>query len=42
MTSSKSQKERMWRIRKEQQNSHGKVPSFKELGNDVGENPKQK
>lgn len=31
MTQSKGQKQRQWDIRKESQNEHGKVKSFKEL-----------
>lgn len=32
MTKSKSQEERQWRQRKENQQPHGKVKSFEELG----------
>lgn len=35
MTQSKSQQERQFRTRKEAQNPHGKVKSYKQLGNDA-------
>ncbi|WP_343797610.1 DUF6254 family protein [Bacillus carboniphilus] len=35
MTFQKNEKERMWRVRKESQNPHGKVKSFKELKKDT-------
>ncbi|WP_243291703.1 DUF6254 family protein [Bacillus sp. FJAT-47783] len=34
MTQSKRQKERQWTVRKQAQNEHGKVKSFKQLAND--------
>ncbi|WP_428908825.1 DUF6254 family protein [Niallia sp. Krafla_26] len=34
MTRSKSQKERQWTVRKQDQNPHGKVKSLKELANE--------
>ncbi|WP_245831834.1 DUF6254 family protein [Oceanobacillus senegalensis] len=36
MTSSKSQKERQWRARKNAKNPHGKVKSFEQLANEAG------
>jgi len=33
MTQSKKQQERQWNVRKQSQNEHGKVKSFKELDN---------
>lgn len=43
MTQSKSQKERMWRVRKDSQNPHGKVPSLKDISDHTtDENTKQK
>ncbi|WP_251553821.1 DUF6254 family protein [Neobacillus muris] len=35
MSKSKRQEEREWAIRKQEQNPHGKVPSFKQLAKDV-------
>jgi|GEM_PF-931648 hypothetical protein len=35
MTKSKSQQERQWRQRKDEQHPHGKVKSFEELGTGV-------
>ncbi|WP_224752425.1 DUF6254 family protein [Metabacillus arenae] len=35
MTQNKSQQERQWTVRKESQNPHGKVKSFKELSNET-------
>ncbi|WP_243298765.1 DUF6254 family protein [Bacillus litorisediminis] len=35
MTFQKNEKERMWNVRKQSQNPHGKVKSFKELGKDT-------
>jgi hypothetical protein len=34
MTRSKREKERAWTVRKQDQNPHGKVKSFKELSKD--------
>lgn len=36
MTQSKSQKERQWAVRKQSQNSHGKVKSFDQLAEEAG------
>ncbi|MFK4998894.1 DUF6254 family protein [Bacillus sp. N9] len=38
MTQSKQQEEREWRKRKQSQNPHGKVKSFKEIAEDAGKN----
>lgn len=35
MSRSKSQKERQWTVRKQDQNPHGKVKSLKELAKDT-------
>lgn len=35
MTKSKHEQERQWNVRKRQQNPHGKVKSFEELGEDI-------
>jgi hypothetical protein len=34
MSRSKREKERTWQVRKQDQNPHGKIKSFKELSND--------
>ncbi|WP_251032139.1 DUF6254 family protein [Mesobacillus foraminis] len=36
MTHSQRQRERQWRQRKEQQNSHGKIKSFDQLAEEAG------
>lgn len=36
MTQSKSQQERQWTVRKQSQNSHGKVKSFEQLAEETG------
>lgn len=38
MTQSKQQQERQWKERKQSQNPHGKVKSFEQLAEDMGEN----
>jgi hypothetical protein len=35
MSKSKSQQEREWTVRKQDQNPHGKVKSFKQLSNET-------
>lgn len=35
MSKAKSEKERAWTVRKQDQNPHGKVKSFKDLANGV-------
>ncbi|WP_252183223.1 DUF6254 family protein [Rossellomorea vietnamensis] len=41
MTKSKHEKERQWNVRKQDQHSHGKVESFKELeGDSISKNNK--
>lgn len=42
MTSSKSQKERMWRVRKDAQHPHGKVPLTDELSENTPNDKKLK
>lgn len=38
MSKSKSEQEREWTVRKQEQNPHGKVKPFKELSREKGRN----
>jgi hypothetical protein len=40
MSKSKSEQEREWTVRKQDQNPHGKIKSFKELSKDLEKNNK--
>ncbi|MBM7586622.1 hypothetical protein JOC86_003174 [Bacillus pakistanensis] len=42
MTKSKKEKERQWDVRKQDQNSHGKVESFKQLAEEPLEKSTEK
>ncbi|XJZ28310.1 DUF6254 family protein [Bacillota bacterium Lsc_1132] len=40
MSKSKSEQEREWTVRKQDQNPHGKIKSLKELAGETGKNTK--